>query len=394
MFRSFVPIHLPLATLAISLSTPQFLHAADARAPTLEAPVIAASPRPRVYVAVYSHNEDPYHRETPRFEDDESEKTFWAFRDVTLEAALWLHARGIAYNLQTEWNFIKGIKKYEIENKGRERRLRREALTKTGGKNLIQYLSEDLGVEIDPHSHENADPGEAPTTRPTGEPEPLTPYNYADVAHLIATVTGITPTGVVGGQVVFETSYANWPRFKNPLPGSLNPDQSWTFNAITGESSANHEEDIRASGIWMPTEPGISMEYSRYFEIDRTSKLLAIGSVEASVPLVESLLARVTRGDISINRMLTAAVPFHASALVKAKYRVRDKLVQGPRPIPNAVARYMENLLGPLLPLEADGKIEFVTYERAIRIWKTRHGAKPFLCKQTREGSTDCTVVE
>jgi hypothetical protein len=351
-----------------------------------EARITSAIPAaPKIYVSTFSHNEDPFHGETPRFEDPASESTYWAFRDVTLEAAEWLSTRGIKYNFQTDWNFINGVKKYEIEGRGRLSLIRTRALSRTGGKNLIKYLSETLAIEIDSHTHEN------PDTRRSS-----TPYHYADVANLILDVSGVKPTGIVGGQVINEPHYGNWPQYKSTVYGTLFPTRGWKFSAVMGGSTANHADDILASGIWTPKEPGEPADYNRYFEIDPSSSFPVVGNMEATPASVEYLRDEVTVGRIPRDRMLTASVPFYISKLVIEKYGTLDSNDRIARPVinPSAVSTHLSTLFDPLSPYLSAGTIEYVTFTEALSIWRNLYDSTPFLCKQRRSGRIPCDPSE
>lgn len=107
----------------------------------------------------------------------------------------------------------------------------------------MKYLSENLSVSLDPHSHE------------TGG------YNYADIAYLLQNKLGVTPTKVVGGHVYDGTGYQNWPKFL--AAGGLalskyaseNSTYKWSPQLLMGGATASHASDSHVSGLWRPSVP-------------------------------------------------------------------------------------------------------------------------------------------
>jgi hypothetical protein len=78
-------------------------------------------------------------------------------RDALVQLAQLTHSKGAKQNWGSDWVALKAIARYDTGT----------SLTTTNGKNLCRWMSEDMGVECDPHSHENT-------------------YNYGDVAYLMS----------------------------------------------------------------------------------------------------------------------------------------------------------------------------------------------------------------
>ena len=103
---------------------------------------------------------------------------------------------GVPWSLQPDWKILQAALLYEDS----------ALMQTTNDKNFLRYLKEDLGVVIDPHSHEGGG------------------YNYTDVAHLLDSL-GVGSTTVIGGHVWDPSlpQFQEWDRFRVPVPGEHYP---------------------------------------------------------------------------------------------------------------------------------------------------------------------------
>lgn len=156
---------------------------------------------------------------TPNFTSvSTSTLTYVQWREALIHFAKQCQARNLPWQFQSDYNFLEGVRRFEVRGgltgaqimNGTYSNAALSAYTyggvttstNTGGKNVLKYLHETLGVNLDPHSHE---------TNPA--------YNYADVAWLIDVGCDTDVTQVVGGHVCDPTSskYQNWPKFISGL---------------------------------------------------------------------------------------------------------------------------------------------------------------------------------
>ena len=82
--------------------------------------------------------------------------SFLRHRADLLSLAEFLYKNGMKLNIQPDWAFIEAINQF----KNRSMKLQ------TNGKNMLQYLVENLGYEVNHHAHEHR-------------------YNYADVLYMM-----------------------------------------------------------------------------------------------------------------------------------------------------------------------------------------------------------------
>ena len=93
-----------------------------------------------IHVSIVMHNEEPLSGQYPDFVNDPS--AFWEHRDALVPFVNMLHANGVMFNYQSDWNFLQAVGLYDT------------GTLSTNGKNIVRYMKEDLGFEVDPHAHE------------------------------------------------------------------------------------------------------------------------------------------------------------------------------------------------------------------------------------------------
>ena len=282
--------------------------------------------QPLVYVAIFTHSEDPHHRETPDY--SVSKSAYVTSRAALLQFAAMLAAKDIPWNWQSDWNFLNGVIQYEIAAPDAT------LLAATNQKNIVRYLKEDLGVEIDPHSHENDG------------------YNYADVAYLIEQC-GVVPSPVVGGHIydTMAMSFQNWPRFNNGISGARYPWYFWKPALLMGAGTPNHTRDPDATGIWRP------MSATQYF-VTGGGGIAAFGNWDNDTARLGDLISLVETGALSRSAMWTAAYSFNQSDMVKPDF------------LQNTIAPALDRLAA----FRDAGKTRFVRFEEALQIWSTAFG--------------------
>lgn len=247
----------------------------------------AMSQGPQVYFSIAVHSEEPRIGSatvpaTPNF-STVSKATYVQWRDAILAFAQLCATRNLPWSFQSDWNFLEGVRRFETPTGAA---YDATLMANTAGKNVVRYLNENLGVTLDPHSHENSG------------------YNYADVAWLL-TQLGVTPTGVVGGHVYTGTGYQEWPKFVEDPLGLLCEKYSatgyrWKPVVMMGGATVNHANDPHGSGIWRPSHTAGTTISSKeqYFTHNPAGQIAAMGHWDQDFHANDQFLRKLEAGII------------------------------------------------------------------------------------------------
>ena len=279
-----------------------------------------------VYVTICSHNET----DDARYGGYDSLAGYLWFRDNMLQILQLVKNHNAKWDFQCDWRFLEAARNYESLP---------GVTDNTNGKNILRYLAEDNGVQIDPHSHESDG------------------YNYADVAYLISTM-GVEPTGIVGGFLYSPPENVNWEKFWNPLQGSKYPTYTWQTEALWGGGTFMHAgPDDSSYGVWRPKD-----KYN--FTIDNpASHLACIGNGNESRATCLSdilrLIQALENGDAPAGKLYTASyMVFELEA--DQSYTQWDGAL-------TSLDQYV-----------ASGKIVYATLNEVLNIWRTQYQSEGY----------------
>ena len=278
-----------------------------------------ANAAPPIYACYVTHIED-----SVKIQDRDK---YRIDRGVLLELAKAITNNGAAYDFQSDWSFLSEVGTYDAG----------PIVIDTDGKNLIRYFHENLGVSVDPHSHE-------------------TSYNIADVAYMIEEL-GVTPSSVVGGFIYSPADDSNWERFSQPIPGLKFPSFSWTGTLLWGGATRGHTgNDERSSGLWFP--------YSKtYFYRNKPGGTLShIGGGLRDYEGLLELLARQEAGMLSAGGMYTSSIFFSQSESCNPITRLN-----------------VQSQISALQPYVDSGRLIWVTLPEMADIWRNQYGGEPSL---------------
>jgi len=296
---------------------------------TASARVISATPPATgvVYVTLAMHNEDNF---------PANQQVYLTSRNNLIEFGKMLQRNNVPFNWESDWRFLNGVLQWDTP----------AVMASTNGKNIVRYLKEELGISVDPHSHENQG------------------YNYADVAHLIDSL-GVQPTNVVGGHIwdPNERLYQNWERFKQPLKGSKFPWAQWKGDILMGSATGLHRNDPEPTGVWRPKG-----KYD-FWSDDPTSTVHGIGQHQGSVAGIQDLVNLYKNGAVTPDKILTATIVI-GQALLNAPY----------------ISNYETTTLKPLLEMQNRGEVKIVTFGQLLDDWKSSYNSVPHLRLGTTTG--------
>ncbi len=180
--------------------------------------------QPALHLTIVSHNEEGGWRQA----NYATNQTFYLQnRELVRQLALTIKAKGAAWNFQSDWNFLLAVEKYDTPS----------VTASTNNKNILRWLAEDLGFELNPHAHEST-------------------YNYADVAYLHQRIAGVPTPSVVGGFLYYPVENPQgWEQHINGEYGVKFPSYFWQPAILWGAATANHQGPEEESyGLWRPKD--------------------------------------------------------------------------------------------------------------------------------------------
>jgi hypothetical protein len=284
--------------------------------------VSGAPPLPTVYLTVITHNEEPLNGRV----DYTADLSYYLQNRTLLKSlAETITSRHATYNFQSDWNYLKAVAMFDVGS----------VTADTSGKNIVRWMKEDLGVEVDPHAHE-------------------TQYNYADVAYLIEQL-GVTPSKNVGGFLYDPPDNPQrWEKHAAGLTGAVYPSYFWRADHLWGAATEQHlGNDDKSSGIWRPQD-----RYNFYVD-DPAQRLVYIGGCE-SRPGLERLLGDIETGAAPADGFYTANL-----AVPPQDWLTAQDIAQ--------LGAYIDSLA----PLVAQGRVQWVTLSQMAEIWATQYGSRP-----------------
>lgn len=278
---------------------------------------------PALHLTVVSHNEEPGGARpdyTTNFDYYASQRALVKLLAETIVS------RGATYNFQSDWNYLKAVELFDHGN----------VVTNTANKNIVRWLHEDRGVEVDPHAHE-------------------TQYNYADVAYLIAQLN-VTPSKNVGGFLYSPPDNPQgWEQHAGGLFGRVYTNYFWRADHLWGAATHLHQgSDDRSTGIWRPTN-----RYN-FYKDDPAQRLIFIGAGLGGQAGVMQLLSDIETGLAPSNGFYTATVMM-----------IQDFMT------PQTIAQ-LGNFIDSLAPYVAQGRVHWATLTGVAELWRTQYGAQSF----------------
>jgi len=309
-------ISLCLSVVAESAALSEPLYVAGGPGPT-------PTTLPPVYLTIVSHNEEPS-QGRPDYTADVN--YYLQNRSLVKLFAETITSRGAKLNFESDWNYLKAVALYDTG----------AVTSNTNGKNIVRWMSEDLGVEVDPHAHE-------------------TQYNYADVAYLIEQL-GLTPTKTVGGFLYDPPDNSQgWEKHENGIYGWLYSSYFWRADFLWGAGTYQHQgNDDKSSGIWQPKD-----RYNFYVD-DPNQRLLYIGGCNGSRPLLQQLLDDIQTGQAPADGFYTADLGYAQDWLTVQSITELGSFIDS------------------LSPLVAQGRVSWKTLSQMADLWRTQYGSQPF----------------
>ena len=319
-----------------------------------------------VYVTIYSHNEDSWESKV------NTEEKYFRYREALIDRAHALAKYDVEWNWQSDQPVIEAMAEYEDDPEFRAV----NDLSGDADKNVLEYL-ETLGVHFDPHAHKN---------------------NYADIAYLMEEHLGVDATSVIGGLTHVECGreyldfldYMSWHdaidlQSDGYVYGDDYPDAKWKPEILSDPGMGGHWFDDYSSGVWKPGDEDDF--YSHYPNSDIAyigegypHDVTIIGEHHASGAAVWSedgayikeLVGKIESAEFPTGVLDGPRFMYTASVHI----RDTDVVTEGGNAV-NTVEG-INSFMDEMQALRDSGKVIFVDFEEAARIWEEEYDSEPY----------------
>ncbi len=279
-----------------------------------------------VYVVLFTHIED----NSPGgiMGSEESRKNFLQARRNMIDMANLAKRYNIPWSYQPDWKILLAALMYEDSL----------SMRTTNGKNFLRYLKEDLGVIIDPHSHEKQG------------------YNYTDVAHLLDSL-GVGGSKIIGGHIWDPDipNFQRWDRYRVPVSGSIYPWAVWRGEVLMGSGTPSHSDDPVVSGVWRPKDR------HNFFVDDPEGNISCVGQYKGDISSIIELIHLYDDSTVPGTCMLTSSYHITPTQLDTDLGFVEDSVIK------------------PLLNWVDKGVVIVTDFTTLISEWKTKYHSNGYI---------------
>ncbi len=285
--------------------------------------------QPVVYFDFVTHNEETSQWNSSVF--------YNANRTKLVALANYFQPRGITWNMQNDWVYLTNV-------------LTKETPTlkmSTANKNILVWMHDDKGVEIDPHAHE-------------------TIYTYPDVAKLMDSI-GLPESKIIGGSIYNDSNGINiWTNLINGQYGNVFPSHFWKPDYMMGGGTPNHVADIKYYGIWNPQGPASFTTHDtsqrlRQLGVGCSIKIQTDTDFNYVMSQVHELMQNVQSGAYPASGHYLQTIFFEMAELNDSNFY-------------NTVTRVADSVNA----IVATGKAQWKTLKQSYTIWETTYGAHAF----------------
>ncbi len=285
--------------------------------------------QPKVHFNFLSHNEETSQwSATPYYN---------ANRLKLVSLADYFQANNITWNMQSDWRYLSSVLTKETT----------ALMMSTNNKNILRWMYEDKGVEMDPHAHESI-------------------YIYPDVVYLMDSI-GLPESKVMGGTICNDSNGVNvWTNLINGQYGNIFPNKFWQPDYMMGGGTPNHVADLKYFGFWNPKDT------ANYLVHDTTNHLRHIGvgceikikdtiSVSYILSQINDVVSRVQSGQYPQTGFYLQTIFFEQGDLNDTAFY--NKVI--------AIADSVNSLV-------ASGVAQWSTLKQAYTEWETVYNAAMF----------------
>ena len=285
--------------------------------------------QPKVHFNFLSHNEETSQwNGTPYYN---------ANRLRLISLADYFQSNGITWNMQSDWRYLTSVLTKETA----------ALMMSTNNKNILRWMHEDKGVEMDPHAHESQ-------------------YIYPDVVHLMDSI-GLPESKLMGGTIYNDSNGINvWTNLINGQYGIVFPNQFWQPDYMMGGGTPNHVNDLKYFGFWNPQDTAHYLVHDtanhlRHIGVGCEIKIKDTISVAYILSQVHEVVDAVQSGQYPSNGFYLQTIFFEQGDLNDSAFY--SKVVE----IADSVNQFV-----------VDGYAQWSTLKEAYTEWETVYNAQMF----------------
>lgn len=310
----------------------QTLHALFLSALLLTSDLISA--QGKIFIYLNSHNEDNigYLNLIGGYNN------YINTRAALVQLATLTKTRGAKQNWGSDHVALRAIAQYDTGT----------TIINTSGKNLCRWMSEEMGVECDPHSHEST-------------------YNYGDDAYFMNQL-GVTPSGNISGFLFGQLQNGNnWEDYEDGIQGDSFPAYTWYPKVLWGGGSPNHLDDLNYYGCYKPK----SMAEVNVHDATKHLTLVGTGctikcddtsTIIYNMSVIHRLLDAVDNGTLPANGIYTQEIMMNEGKMKQAYF------------IP-----FITQMIDSVNVLVAQGKLQWAHLSEIHDYWKSTYDSVPFI---------------
>lgn len=284
---------------------------------------------PTVYFNFITHNEETGQWNSNLF--------YTANRSKLISLTNYFYAQGITWNMQSDWVYLSNVLSKETPL----------LMSQTNNKNILRWMYEDKGVEMDPHAHESV-------------------YLYPDVVKLMDSI-GLPESKVIGGTIYNDSNGVNiWTNLVNGQYGAIYPSRFWKPDYMMGGGTPNHVADLKYYGIWNPQSPTSYLTHDtsvhlRHLGVGCTIKIQDTTQVNNVVDQLHDLIAKVQSGQYPGNGFYLQTIFFEQAELNDSIFY--NKVI--------AIADSAQSIVN-------TGAAQWKTFKQTYTIWENAYQAQMF----------------
>lgn len=286
------------------------------------------SQAPVINIDFLSHNEENQPWENKAYYSTNRTRLF--------NLSNYFQSKGISWNMQSDWKFLLNVLNQDSS-----------MMSNTNNKNILRWMHEEKGVEIDPHAHESI-------------------YFYPDVVKLMDSI-GIPESKVIGGSIYNDNNGKNvWTKLQNGQFGIVFPKYFWQPDYLMGGGTPNHINDLNYYGFWNPKDTANYLihepsNHLRHIGVGCEMKIRDTTTISYFLSQLKELIHNIQEGTYPSSGFYFQTIFFEQADLNNIAFYNKVKIIADSI---NVIA--------------STGNANWRTFKQTYTEWETSYGAQKF----------------